>query len=216
MPGCSRPPVISASSRKRARLVGSSACWSRICLSATSRLSSASSATKTAPSPPRGMGPQDAEPQAVGGGGADGVAGRAVGVGVGAGAEPGEGLLDRGVAQRRERLAGGGPGGDGGKAPLEITVFGDVQVRHRLDHGPLGVVEMTEGEEMVGQGPGLVQRPGLESGHELDLVDQPVLKREQSEEEMAVSGDHDKAPIVVSRSGKGSGLRGRFRKSSPV
>jgi hypothetical protein len=56
MPGCSNPPVTSASSRNRARLVGSSAWRSRICLRATSRFNRESSATKTAPRPPRAWG----------------------------------------------------------------------------------------------------------------------------------------------------------------
>jgi hypothetical protein len=74
-------------------------------------------------------------------------------------------------------------------------VLGDVQVRHRRDDGPLGVVEMTEGDEMVGQGAGLVEGPGLEGGHELDLVDQAILEGEQSEEQIARGVDprrHDR------------------------
>jgi hypothetical protein len=44
----------------------------------------------------------------------------------------------------------------------------------------------------------------------LDLVDDTVLKREQSEQEMAVrGGGHGMAPIVVGRSGAGPSLRGR-------
>ena len=56
MPGCSSPPVISASSRNRGRLSGSSACRSWISFRATSRCSSSSWATKTSPSPPRACG----------------------------------------------------------------------------------------------------------------------------------------------------------------
>src|SRR5262245_25360805 len=49
---------------------------------------------------------------------------------------------------------------------------------------------------MVGQGTGLVERPRLEGGHELALVDQAVLQREQAEEQVAVSGDggHGETP----------------------
>ena len=48
-------------------------------------------------------------------------------------------------------------------------------------------------------------RPGRR--HELALVDQAVLQREQSEEEMAVGGGgHGMAPIVGGRSGEGPGL----------
>ena len=52
-----------------------------------------------------------------------------------------------------------------------------------------------------------VERPCLERGDELALVDQPVLKSEQSEQEMAVrGGGHGGAPIVVGRSGEGPSL----------
>jgi hypothetical protein len=46
-----------------------------------------------------------------------------------------------------------------------------------------------------------------ECGEKGALVDQPVLKREQSEEEVAIgSGGYDVAPIVIGRSGAGSGV----------
>jgi hypothetical protein len=49
------------------------------------------------------MGPQDAKPLAIGGGGVQVVAGRAVGV-LGAGGELGERVFDRRVTQRGQRL----------------------------------------------------------------------------------------------------------------
>ena len=69
-----------------------------------------------------GVGPQDAEPLAVGGGGADGVARGAVGIVVGlAGGKPGadvsQGLLDFGVADPDEALASRAGGGEDGQAP---------------------------------------------------------------------------------------------------
>src|SRR5262249_28289824 len=80
-----------------------------------------------------GMGSQDAEPLAVGGGRPDGVAGRPVGVIFGAGGELGEGVLDRWVADGRERFAGGSPGGDRGEAPLgRAAVLLQVQPDHGL------------------------------------------------------------------------------------
>ena len=73
-------------------------------------------------------------------------------------------------------------------------------------------VEVTPGDELVRQAPGLVQGPGLKREYELALVDQAILKREQSEEEMAVGGgSHGVVPIVVGRAGAGAGLRGRPR-----
>jgi hypothetical protein len=93
------------------------------------------------------------------------------------------------VAKPGQALARGAAGWDSAEAPLDIAVFGDVQLRHRLDDGPLGVIEMTEGEKMISQGPGLIQRPSLERSHELNLVDQPVLECQKTEEEIAISSD---------------------------
>jgi hypothetical protein len=83
---------------------------------------------------------------------------------------------------------------------------------------------VTPGDELVGQAPGLVAGPGLEGDHELALVDDPRLQREQSEEQMTVSsGDHGEAPIVgVDRaqgpiSGGGPGIESSgldYRKSA--
>jgi hypothetical protein len=65
-------------------------------------------------------------------------------------------------------------------------------------------IEVTPGDEWGGQAPGLVAGPGLEGGDKGALVDQAALKREQSEEEMAVCrGNHGVAPIVVGRAGAG-------------
>ena len=72
---------------------------------------------------------------------------------------------------------------------------------------PLGAGQLAAGFQVVGQAFRLVAGPGLKGKHELALVDQAVLKRQQSEEEMAVGGGgHDKAPIVVGRSGAGPSL----------
>ena len=43
-------------------------------------------------------------------------------------------------------------------------------------------------DEVIGQRPVFLERPGLEGGDELDLVDQPVLQRQQAEEQVAVRG----------------------------
>jgi hypothetical protein len=48
----------------------------------------------------------------------------------------------------------------------------DVQRNHRLHPGTLLGVEVTPGDELIGQAPGLVAGPGLEGEHELALVDQ--------------------------------------------
>jgi hypothetical protein len=69
-------------------------------------------------------------------------------------------------------------GGDGGEALLRVTAVGfEVQGRQRLDGGSLGGIEVPQRDQMVGQGPGLVARPGVERGDELNWLDQPVLQR---------------------------------------
>ena len=61
----------------------------------------------------------------------------------------------------------------------------------------------------------LSQRPGLEGGDELALVDQAVLKREQSEEQVAVGGEAAMGRVsrepgtVVARSAPAPGACGR-------
>ena len=65
----------------------------------------------------------------------------------------------------------------------------EVQRDQRLDGGALLGVEVAAGDEVVGQGPGLVAGPGLEGGDELALVDQAVLQGEQAEEQVAVGGE---------------------------
>ena len=76
----------------------------------------------------------------------------------------------------------------------------DVPVHQSLDGRTIKSVEVAAGFLVLGQALRLVAGPGLERGDELAVVDQPVLKREQSEQEMAVGGGgHDMAPIVVDR-----------------
>ena len=69
-------------------------------------------------------------------------------------------------------------------------------------HRPLGGVEVAAGDEVVGQGPGLVAGPGLEGGDELGLLDQAVLQGEQPEQEVAVGGHG-----ATSRRGSGTARR---------
>ena len=87
--------------------------------------------------------------------------------------------------------------------------FFEVQRDQGLDDGALVGVEVAAGDEVVGQGPGLVAGPGLEGGDELALVDQAVLEGEQAEEEVAVGGGgHGRAPIR-GRSGEAPSIGGR-------
>ncbi len=123
-----------------------------------------------------------------------------------------ERVLDIRVADpgqtRTRRIAGR----HGGEAFFDVAVFPDVQRDDRVDAGAGVGVEVTAGDELVGQASGLVAGPGLKSRDKGALVDQPVLKREQSEKKMAVRrGGHVMAPIVVGRSSEDPGVRGRPR-----
>src|SRR5262249_51779892 len=121
--------------------------------------------------------------------------------------DSGECGLDLGLAQRSQAGAGGSVGGDGGQAVLHAAVLLDVQGDDRFEVGAGVGVKVTPGDELVGQAPGLVAGPGLEGGDQGALVDQPVLKREQSEEEMAVGGGvHGVAPNSGGRWGGGPSL----------
>jgi hypothetical protein len=141
-----------------------------------------------------GVRPEDTEPLAVAGGRAHGIRGGAVGVGLAillgrSGSDMTQGALDVGVAELSQALSSRTADRDGRQTLLDVTVLRDVEVRHSLDDGPLRTGQMTEGDEMFGKGADLVEGPGLEGGHELGLVDQPVLQGEQSEQKVAVGGD---------------------------
>jgi hypothetical protein len=160
------------------------------------------------PEPAAGVRPEDAEPQAVAGRRADGVGGREVGIARRCRAVPGghmaERPLDIRVAEPGQTFARRLAGRHSGEAFFDVAVLLDVQGDHRVQAGAGVNVEVTPGDELVGQALGLVAGPGLEGKDELALVDQAVLKREQSEQEMAVrGGGHGGAPIVVGRSGEG-------------
>ena len=66
-----------------------------------------------------------------------------------------------------------------------------VQPHHRLDRGPSIGVQVAAVDQVFGHRAALVATPGPEGGDELGLIDQAVLEREQSEEEVAVGvGGH--------------------------
>ncbi len=147
--------------------------------------------------------PEDAEPLAVGGRRAHSHAGCAVGVvvfSVGGRAvlaprNAGERGLDLGHAESGQAGAGSAVGGHRGKALLHVAVFLDVQGDDGVEAGAGIGVKVAPADEVVGQGRQLVAGPGLEGRDQGALVDQTVLKREQSEEQMAVSGGgHGEAP----------------------
>jgi hypothetical protein len=149
-----------------------------------------------------GVGAQHAESQPVGGGGADGVARSAVGIvaGLDAGrAQMGERGLDLAIGQANQTLASGTACVQSRQALLHIAAMSLEVPRHqRLDGGAVLVVQVSSRGQVVGQALGPIERPGLERGHELDLVDDAVLEREQSKEEMAV-GSHWDPPVDLGR-----------------
>jgi hypothetical protein len=75
-----------------------------------------------------------------------------------------------------------------------IQVGGDEGIDDRTAAG----VEGALGHEQVGDGVGFVEGPGAERGDRLRLVDQPVLERDQAEEEVmvGVGGGHHGGPGV--------------------
>ena len=90
----------------------------------------------------------------------------------------------------REALASRASDGQDGEALLDVAAVGlDMQAGDGLDGGPARRIEVPERDEVVGQGSGLVARPGVEGGDERALVDQAVLEGQQAEEQVAVGSD---------------------------
>ena len=94
---------------------------------------------------------------------------------------------------------------------LHVAVLYDVACHEGVDGESIVGIEITPGDDLVGQAPSFVARPCLNGEHERALVNQAVLKREQSEEEMAVGGEGGhgrvsrKPGTVVARSVPGAG-----------
>jgi hypothetical protein len=87
------------------------------------------------------------------------------------------------VADPRQALARGLADADGGEAPLGVAAMTpemlDDESLHECQAGSLQGALL--GQDLGhGSVPGL--GPGVEGGHELGLVDQPGLEREQAEE----------------------------------
>jgi hypothetical protein len=98
----------------------------------------------------------------------------------------GQGASDFGFGDASQALAGRSARRDRGEAPLQVAVLLEIASHQGRDGESIVGIEVAAADEVVGQGAGLVERPGLEGGHELDLVDQPILEGEQSEEQVAV------------------------------
>ena len=99
-------------------------------------------------------------------------------------------------------------GGQGERGVAAVAI--NVQSGQAFQQRAMRPVEEAERDKMIGQWPLFVASPRLERPDELDLVDQSVLEREQSEEEMAVGGGgHGMSPIIGGRSGESPGIGGR-------
>ena len=160
----------------------------------TSRCSSSSSCHEDGAQAALGVGAEDAEPQPVGGRGANRVWGGVVGVAIiGRRPDVEQGALNLGVADGGERCAGGRCCGDSGEASLGAAVLFQVPGHQRLDDSPVVGVEIAHGDEVLGQRPALFERPGLEGPDEPGLVNQAILQSEQTEEEIAIGigGGHN-------------------------
>jgi hypothetical protein len=89
----------------------------------------------------------------------------------------GEGGLDLGVADLGQALAGRATGGERGQAPLHVApVLLDVACHEGLDRGSVVGIEVAAVDEVIGQGAGLLERPGLEGGDELGLVTERCIE----------------------------------------
>jgi len=98
----------------------------------------------------------------------------------------GEGVFHIGIANARQALAGRAADGDRGQALRRIApVPGDVCSSQALQERPMRRVKVAERDKVFGQWPGLVAGPSVERGDQLRLVNQAVLEREQSEEQVA-------------------------------
>ena len=119
--------------------------------------------------------------------------------------DPGEGGLDLRVAQLGQAGPGGAVGGHGGQALLDVAaVRFQVNLGQTLQQCPLRAGQVAAGFQVVGQTAGLVERPGLEGGQELALVDDPALEASSPNRSWRSAA----ALAMTGSSGKGNGLKG--------
>ncbi len=98
--------------------------------------------------------------------------------------------LDVGVRQAAQTRAGGAVCVQSRQALLHIAAVPfEMPRRQRLDGGAVFALEVAAGGQMIGQALAPIKCPSLERGQELTLVNNSVLKCDQSHEEMAVGGD---------------------------
>ena len=101
-------------------------------------------------------------------------------------AAPAGGVIDVAIDAGQD-VAGRAAGGNGGQALLGVAaVSGEVGGGEALKQRAMRGVEIAESDEVIGQAAVLVAGPGVKRGDELDLVDESVLKRTQTEEQVAL------------------------------
>ena len=94
--------------------------------------------------------------------------------------------IEVGVAHPVQELARGSTHWQGDEAFLNVTnVSPQVQFDHGFDGSPTISIQNTSFAQVIGQRPTFVACPALEGGNKLRLVDEPNLKCNQSEEQMA-------------------------------
>src|SRR6516165_4211450 len=152
------------------------------------------------------------ESLAVGCRGAHSVAGGAVRVSVGILVAIGQGRTEATQDRVNLRVADLGqavvrrPAGRNGCETLfhVSTLLFQVALHQGIDRESVVGAEVSALDKMVGERSGAIERPRLESSHELDLVDQPVLERQKTEEQIAIGSDggHGAASLWA---GKGYG-----------
>ena len=88
-----------------------------------------------------------------------------------------------GVVETREAALQCRNGRDSRQALLNVAAVGlEMNLNKSLQQDPPGSDQVSAHFEVVGEAHRLIQRPGLECGHELTLVNHAVLQREQSKQ----------------------------------
>jgi hypothetical protein len=101
-----------------------------------------------------------------------------------------------GVAQPGQPLACGVTHRQRDEALFKVPlVHPQVNINHGFDGSPTVRFQNASFAQVICQRPALVACPGLEGGNELRLVDEPDLKSDQTEEQMAFGiGSHGITP----------------------
>ena len=127
-----------------------------------------------------------------------------------------QGSVDVGVAETCQLLADGAACRDRSQTHLVVSaVLFQALLDQGLDSGTVICVKITATDKVLGQTARLVERPGLEGGDELSLVDQPILEGNQAEEQVFLGGDGAQGYVLrKSKGATGNGTLGLCQQSS--